>query len=174
MIQEAYRLAVRYMTPVIFLSDGYIANGAEPWLIPDPAKLPRFDVDYLSEPNNDDGGFLPYKRDARLVRPWVKPGTPGLEHRIGGLEKQDVTGNISYDAHNHQHMVNTRAAKIAGIADDIPLLAAHFAAAAARKHGPPGARSGSSSMPSRPTRRLSVWRARPRKASTTSSSRPSR
>jgi 2-oxoglutarate/2-oxoacid ferredoxin oxidoreductase subunit alpha len=121
MIQEAYRLAVRYMTPVIFLSDGYIANGAEPWLIPDPAKLPRFDVNYLSESNNDDGGFLPYKRDSRLVRPWVKPGTPGLEHRIGGLEKQDVTGNISYDAHNHQHMVNTRAAKIAGIADDIPL-----------------------------------------------------
>jgi 2-oxoglutarate ferredoxin oxidoreductase subunit alpha len=121
MIQEAYRLAVQYMTPVIFLSDGYIANGAEPWLIPDPEKLPRFEVKHLAEPNNDAGGLLPYKRDAKLVRPWVKPGTPGLEHRIGGLEKQDGTGNISYDAHNHQHMVNTRQAKIAGIADDIPL-----------------------------------------------------
>ena len=121
MIQEAFRIAVRYMTPVIYLSDGYIANGAEPWRIPDPNALPRFDVNYLTTSNSDAGGFLPYKRDARLVRPWVKPGTPGLEHRIGGLEKQDVTGNISYDAHNHQHMVNTRQAKIAGIADDIPL-----------------------------------------------------
>jgi 2-oxoglutarate ferredoxin oxidoreductase subunit alpha len=126
MTMEACRIATRYMTPVFLLSDGYLANGAEPWLIPDLKTMPRFDVKFATERNgkNEDGeeAYLPYKRDAQLARPWAVPGTPGLEHRIGGLEKQDVTGNISYDPANHEHMVHTRAAKIAGIANDIPLL----------------------------------------------------
>jgi 2-oxoglutarate ferredoxin oxidoreductase subunit alpha len=125
MAVEAVRIACRFMTPVLLLSDGYLANGAEPWLIPDPAKLPAIRVDHPSGPNhghNGDSKFLPYKRDARLVRPWAVPGVPGLEHRVGGIEKEDVTGNVSYDAANHQHMVHIRAQKIANIADDIPLL----------------------------------------------------
>lgn len=125
MIQEAFRLAVEYMTPVLFLSDGYIANGAEPWLIPDPSKLPRITCKHPATSNGNGAGFLPYKRDDRKVRPWALPGTPGLEHRIGGIEKQDVTGNVSYDPANHHHMVLTRAAKIAGIANDIPLQEVH-------------------------------------------------
>ncbi len=123
---EAVRIAVRYMTPVFLLTDGYLANGAEPWLIPDVADLPRIEPNFARAPNGEKNGqpaFFPYKRDSRLARPWAIPGTPGLEHRIGGIEKEDVTGNISYDPANHQHMVNTRAAKIAGIADDIPPLA---------------------------------------------------
>ncbi len=125
---EAARLAVSFMTPVFLLSDGYIANGAEPWLIPDPAKLPKIKVEHPTKPNgaggngNGEGTFLPYKRDARLVRPWAIPGTPGLEHRIGGLEKEDVTGKISYDAANHEHMTRVRAQKIANIANEIPEL----------------------------------------------------
>ena len=106
---EAVRLAVRFMTPVFLLSDGYLANGAEPWLIPNPAKLPKIEVTHPTGPNsngNGDAQFLPYKRDERLVRPWAIPGTPGLEHRIGGLEKEDVTGNVSYDPANHEHMVH--------------------------------------------------------------------
>src|SRR5207244_6257736 len=87
MIQEAFRIAVRYMTPVLFLSDGYLANGAEPWLIPDPKTLPRIEIQHPRSSNNDGKPFLPYQRDERLVRPWALPGTPGLEHRIGGLEK---------------------------------------------------------------------------------------
>ncbi|MBI3464181.1 MAG: 2-oxoacid:acceptor oxidoreductase subunit alpha [Planctomycetes bacterium] len=125
MIQEAFRIAVQYMTPVLFLSDGYIANGAEPWQIPDPSTLRRIQVQHATAPHGNGTGFLPYKRDDRLVRPWALPGTPGLEHRIGGLEKQDVTGNVSYDPANHQHMVHTRAAKIAGIANDIPQQEVH-------------------------------------------------
>jgi 2-oxoglutarate ferredoxin oxidoreductase subunit alpha len=113
-IVEAFTIAVKYMTPVVFLSDGYLANGAEPWLIPDADKLPRIDVKHPTE-KNDEKGFMPYKRDENKVRPWAIPGTPGLEHRIGGLEKQDVTGNVNYEPMNHEHMVRTRAAKVAGI-----------------------------------------------------------
>jgi 2-oxoglutarate/2-oxoacid ferredoxin oxidoreductase subunit alpha len=117
--QEAWRLAVRYMTPVLLLTDGYIANGSEPWRIPNYADLPKIEIKHPGPASNGDP-FLPYKRDERLARPWALPGTVGLEHRIGGLEKQDITGNVSYDPANHQHMVNTRAQKVANIANDIP------------------------------------------------------
>ncbi|MCC6420040.1 MAG: 2-oxoacid:acceptor oxidoreductase subunit alpha [Gemmataceae bacterium] len=123
---EAVRLAITFMTPVFLLSDGYLANGAEPWLIPSVESLPRITVKHPTEPNNNGNGmahFLPYKRDDRLVRQWALPGTPGLEHRIGGLEKEDVTGNVSYDPANHEHMIRTRAQKIANIANEIPPLA---------------------------------------------------
>jgi 2-oxoglutarate ferredoxin oxidoreductase subunit alpha len=114
---EAVRIAVKYMVPVFVLSDGFLANGSEPWLIPDVTTLPPIDVHFRTEPE----GFFPYLRDpATLARPWVKPGTPGLEHRIGGLEKQDVTGNISYDAENHDHMVKQRAEKVRRVAQEIP------------------------------------------------------
>ena len=123
--QEAWRIAVRYMAPVILLTDGYIANGSEPWRIPDISTLRATEVKHPGPPENGDSengdSFMPYARDERLARPWAKPGTKGLTHRIGGLEKQDVTGNVSYDPLNHQHMIDTRAAKVAGIADDIPL-----------------------------------------------------
>ncbi len=125
MTLEAVRIAFRFMTPVFLLSDGYLANGAEPWLIPDPAKLPSLKVTHPTGPNsgsNGDSVFLPYKRDERGARPWAIPGTPGLEHRIGGIEKQSETGNINYEPENHQKMVNERAKKIADIANDIPLL----------------------------------------------------
>ena len=121
---EAVRIAFKFMTPVILLTDGYIANGEEPWAIPDVASLPKIEVRHLTKPNNGENGhakgYLPYKRNERLVRPWAIPGTPGLEHRIGGLEKKDVTGDVNYDPDNHQHMIHTRAKKIAGIADDVP------------------------------------------------------
>jgi len=111
------RIAVQYMMPVIVLSDGYIANGSEPWLLPRVEDLPDISVEFRTDP----AGFHPYLRDPnRLARPWVRPGTPGLEHRIGGLEKQDTTGNISYDADNHDHMVRLRAEKVARIANEIP------------------------------------------------------
>jgi 2-oxoglutarate ferredoxin oxidoreductase subunit alpha len=114
---EAVRIALRYMTPVILLSDGYIANGAEPWLIPREADLPEITVTFRTDPE----GYQPYLRDPEtLARPWVIPGTPGLEHRIGGLEREDVTGNVSYHPMNHEHMVRTRARKVAGIAREIP------------------------------------------------------
>jgi 2-oxoglutarate ferredoxin oxidoreductase subunit alpha len=114
---EAVRIAVKYMVPVIVLSDGYLANGAEPWLIPDITALPEIDVKFRTGPQ----GFAPYLRDpATLARPWVRPGTPGLEHRIGGLEKSDITGNISYDPDNHDHMVRTRAEKVRRVAQEIP------------------------------------------------------
>ena len=125
MIFEAVRLAVGFMTPVLLLSDGYLANGAEPWLIPRIEDLPKIVVRHPQEPNSNGNGeakFLPYKRDERLVRQWAVPGTAGLEHRIGGLEKEDVTGNVSYDPDNHEHMVRIRAQKIANIANEIPLL----------------------------------------------------
>ncbi|HZR92998.1 MAG TPA: 2-oxoacid:acceptor oxidoreductase subunit alpha [Gaiellaceae bacterium] len=119
---EAVRIAVKYRTPVYLLSDAYLANGAEPWLIPDPASLPDLTVEFATAPNAGDQ-FLPYLRDPdTLARPWAVPGTPGLEHRIGGLEKQDVTGNVSYDPDNHDAMVRLRARKVAGIAADIPEL----------------------------------------------------
>jgi 2-oxoglutarate ferredoxin oxidoreductase subunit alpha len=114
---EAVRIAVKYMVPVMVLSDGFLANGSEPWLIPDPATLPPIDVHFRTEQE----GFFPYLRDpATLARPWVRPGTPGLEHRIGGIEKQDVTGNISYDPENHDHMVRTRAEKVRRVGQEIP------------------------------------------------------
>jgi len=114
---EAVRIAVKYMVPVMVLSDGFLANGSEPWLIPDPTTLPPIDITYRTEKD----GFFPYLRDpATLARPWVRPGTPGLEHRIGGIEKQDVTGNISYDPENHDHMVKTRAEKVRRVGQEIP------------------------------------------------------
>jgi 2-oxoglutarate ferredoxin oxidoreductase subunit alpha len=119
-VQEAWRLAVRYMTPVMVLTDGYLANGSEPWRIPSVADLLKVEVDHPG-PSVNGNAFLPYQRDERLARPWALPGTPGLMHRIGGLEKQDVTGNVSYDPQNHEHMCHTRAQKVANIANDIPL-----------------------------------------------------
>lgn len=114
---EAVRIALQFMTPVIVLSDGYIANGSEPWLLPEVDKLPKIDVTFAA-PQEPVTKFEPYKRNPKtLARQWAKPGTKGLTHRIGGLEKQDVTGNISYDSANHQHMVDTRAQKVANIAD---------------------------------------------------------
>ena len=114
---EAVRIAIRYMTPVIFLSDGYIANGAEPWLIPRESELPAIAATFRTDPE----GYKPYLRDPEtLARPWVVPGTPGLEHRIGGLEREDVTGNVCYHPLNHEHMVRTRARKVAGVAAEIP------------------------------------------------------
>lgn len=113
---EAFRLAVKYMTPVILLTDGGIANAAEPWRIPDVASLPPLPVSYRTEAE----GFQPYARDENLARAWVKPGTPGMEHRIGGLEKDFLSGNISHVPANHQRMVETRAAKVAGIANELP------------------------------------------------------
>lgn len=118
---EAVRIAVQHMTPVILLSDGYIANGAEPWKYPQSADLQAFPVEFKKGLDAGEEKFLPYKRDEKLVRPWAIPGTAGLEHRIGGLEKEDITGNVSYDAENHQHMVKTREAKVERIADYIPL-----------------------------------------------------
>src|SRR5213596_1874012 len=115
---EAVRLATKYMTPVILLSDAFLAHAAEPWRIPDLERLPRFPVRFRTEP----AGFHPFLRDAEtLARPWARPGTPGLEHRIGGLEKDYDSGHISYDPENHARMTRTRAAKIAGIANGIPL-----------------------------------------------------
>jgi 2-oxoglutarate/2-oxoacid ferredoxin oxidoreductase subunit alpha len=117
---EAARIALQHMTPVILLSDGYIANGAEPWRFPQSDGIPAIEVNFKKGLDEGEEKFLPYKRDEKLVRPWAVPGTAGLEHRIGGLEKEDITGNVSYDAENHQHMVHTREAKVAKIADYIP------------------------------------------------------
>lgn len=135
---EAVRIATRFMCPVFYLSDGYIANGSEPWKIPSVEKLPKIAIENATGPNSDgwagpghengdgEGGgtekFLPYRRDEFLSRPWAIPGTPGLEHRIGGIEKQDVTGNINYEPANHQHMTDTRRKKIENIAETIPDL----------------------------------------------------
>lgn len=114
---EASRIALKHMLPVIILSDGYLANGAEPWRIPMSADLPEIPIKFETNPEN----FNPYRRDPEtLSRPWALPGTPGLEHRIGGLEKEDITGNVSYDPLNHEHMVRLRAEKVALIANDIP------------------------------------------------------
>jgi len=117
---EAVRIAVKHMVPVIVLSDGYIANGSEPWLLPDVDKLPPIAVSFAPE-GAPGTKFMPYARNPEtLARPWARPGTKGLVHRIGGIEKQDVTGNICYDADNHQHMVDTRAQKVANIANGLP------------------------------------------------------
>ena len=117
---EACRIAVKYMTPVILLTDGYLANGSEPWQVPKVADLPDFDVSFADESNLADGQFLSYSRDKKtLARPWAIPGTPGLEHRIGGIETEDLTGNVSYDPDNHQYMVETRAKKVEAITNEI-------------------------------------------------------
>jgi|HubBroStandDraft_4_1064222.scaffolds.fasta_scaffold04078_3 2-oxoglutarate ferredoxin oxidoreductase subunit alpha len=114
---EASRIAIKHMVPVIVLSDGYLANGAEPWKVPTIEELPEIPVHFETNPE----GFLPYRRDPiTFSRPWAIPGTPGLEHRIGGIEKQDVTGNINYEPLNHEHMVRLRAAKVESVANDIP------------------------------------------------------
>jgi 2-oxoglutarate ferredoxin oxidoreductase subunit alpha len=114
---EASRIAIKYMVPVIILSDGYLANGAEPWRVPTLSDLPEIPVKFETNPE----GFRPYRRNPEtLARPWAIPGTPGLEHRIGGLEKQDVTGNVNYEPLNHEHMVRTRAEKVAAIVQDVP------------------------------------------------------
>lgn len=120
-IYEAFRIAVNHMTPVIFLSDGYIANGAEPWKFPKSDDLQPITVKYKKGLEEGEEQFFPYQRDENLVRPWAVPGTPGLEHRIGGLEKQNITGNVSYDPENHQLMVKIRQEKVDKIADHIPL-----------------------------------------------------
>ena len=132
---EAVRIATQFMCPVFLLSDGYLANGSEPWRLPDPTKLPKIEITHPTGPNSDgwngpghevgEGSaskYLPYKRDKYLSRPWAIPGTPGLEHRIGGIEKQDTTGNINYEPANHEHMVHTRWQKIENIALTIPDL----------------------------------------------------
>lgn len=121
---EACRIAVEHMTPVILLTDGYIANGSEPWRFPSEEELKTITTTFLDKPNGENGVLLPYKRNEKLIRPWIKPGTKGLEHRIGGLEKQDETGNVSYDSLNHEKMVQLRAAKIEKIAEYIPLAKA--------------------------------------------------
>jgi len=119
-VYEAVRISVQHMTPVIFLSDGYIANGAEPWKFPQSADLPPIHVKFKTDLGHGEEKFQPYLRDEKLVRPWAVPGTPGLEHRIGGIEKQNITGNVSYDPENHQLMVKIREEKINKIADHIP------------------------------------------------------
>ncbi|HEX8500147.1 MAG TPA: 2-oxoacid:acceptor oxidoreductase subunit alpha [Pyrinomonadaceae bacterium] len=116
---EAVRLAYRYMTPVFYLSDGYLANGAEPWLVPEVEDLPKIEVEFASDP----AGFMPYARDEEtLARPYALPGTPGLEHRIGGIEKQHLTGNVNYDPENHHFMVLMRQAKVDRAAQDVPAV----------------------------------------------------
>jgi 2-oxoglutarate/2-oxoacid ferredoxin oxidoreductase subunit alpha len=119
-VYEAVRISVQHMTPVIFLSDGYIANGAEPWKFPQSADLPEIKMEFKTQLGDHEDKFLPYLRDEKLVRPWVIPGTPGMEHRIGGLEKQNITGNISYEPENHQLMVKIRQEKVDKIAEYIP------------------------------------------------------
>jgi len=119
-VYEASRIAVQHMTPVILLTDGYIANGSEPWKFPTSADLPEIKVNFKKGLDEGEEKYQPYLRDEKLTRPWAIPGTAGLEHRIGGLEKQDGTGNVSYDPDNHQHMVNVRQAKVDKLADYIP------------------------------------------------------
>jgi len=119
-VYEAVRISINHMTPVIFLSDGYIANGAEPWKFPRTEDLPPIHVKFKTQLGQDEIKFQPYLRDEKLTRPWALPGTPGLEHRIGGLEKQNITGNVSYDPENHQLMVKIRQEKVDKIANYIP------------------------------------------------------
>jgi len=117
---EAWRIAVEYMTPVFILTDGYIASGSEPWKIPEVSGLSKIEINHPGPSTNGDT-FLPYQRDDKLSRPWAIPGTPGLEHRLGGLEKEDISGNVCYDPDNHEHMCNLRAEKVAKIAENLPL-----------------------------------------------------
>ena len=121
-VLDAFKIAAKYMTPVIVLSDAYLANGAEPWLIPDVDKIDKINLKSKESPVAEKGDFKPYARDESLARPWVKPGTKGFEHRIGGLEKEQLTGKISYTPENHQAMVDTRLEKIEGIANSLPKL----------------------------------------------------
>ena len=121
MAYEAVRIALQHMTPVILLSDGYIANGAEPWKFPSMADIPAIEVKFKTSLAEGETKYKPYTRDEKLARPWAVPGTPGLEHRIGGIEKQHETGNVSYDSENHEFMVKLRAEKVERIADYIPL-----------------------------------------------------
>jgi 2-oxoglutarate/2-oxoacid ferredoxin oxidoreductase subunit alpha len=116
---EATQIAIRYRTPVILLSDSFLSSSSEPWQVPDVGALPEIDADFTTLVEGDEP-FQPYQRDERLARPWAIPGTPGLQHRIGGLEKADGSGNISYDGANHARMTELRAEKVAGIARDIP------------------------------------------------------
>jgi 2-oxoglutarate ferredoxin oxidoreductase subunit alpha len=118
---EAARISLQHMTPVIFLSDGYIANGAEPWKFPKASDLADIDIQFKTTLDEGEDKFLPYKRNEKLVRPWTIPGAAGMEHRIGGLEKQDKTGNVNYEPDNHEFMIKTRQAKVDKIADYIPL-----------------------------------------------------
>jgi 2-oxoglutarate ferredoxin oxidoreductase subunit alpha len=117
---EAMRIAVKWMTPVILLTDGYLGNGSEPFRIPDASELPKVEPKYQTTANGPGGEYLPYKRDAKLIRPWAIPGVPGLEHRVGGLEKDSLTGMVSYDGNNHEQMVRTRAQKVANVVEDVP------------------------------------------------------
>jgi 2-oxoglutarate ferredoxin oxidoreductase subunit alpha len=117
--QQAWRIATRYMTPVMVLSDGYLANGSEPWRIPEIESLPPIPVEH-PKPRHNGHEFMPYARDKRFARPWALPGTPGLMHRIGGLEKHNITGAVSYVPANHQQMIDLRARKVEGVVDDIP------------------------------------------------------
>jgi 2-oxoglutarate ferredoxin oxidoreductase subunit alpha len=117
---EAMRIAVKWMTPVILLTDGYLGNGSEPFRVPDASELPKVEPKYQTTPNGPSGEYLPYKRDAKLIRPWAIPGTAGLEHRVGGLEKDSLSGMVSYDGSNHERMVKTRAQKIANVVEDVP------------------------------------------------------
>ena len=153
MAREAVRIAVHHMTPVMLLTDGFLANSSEPWLIPDVDATPAFPVRFRTEPE----GFHPFLRDERLVRPWVKPGTPGLEHRIGGIEKDYDSGNISYDPANHQRMTDARWNKVLKVADDLPEQACEQGAAGRR---PRRRRLGQHLRPDRP-RRARRPRARP-------------
>jgi 2-oxoglutarate/2-oxoacid ferredoxin oxidoreductase subunit alpha len=117
---EAMKIAVKWMTPVLLLTDGYLANGSEPFRVPDPKDLPKVEPKYQTTPNYADGKYMPYLRDEKLIRPWAIPGTPGLEHRIGGLEKDSLSGMVSYDGMNHERMVKTRAQKIRNVVEDVP------------------------------------------------------
>jgi 2-oxoglutarate ferredoxin oxidoreductase subunit alpha len=117
---EACRIATRFMTPVMLLTDGYIANAAEPWKVPEPSAYEAFPVTFLEAPNGPQGEVLPYARDDKLARPWIRPGTPGMLHRIGGIEKAPGSGHIDYSPGTHQAMTDTRKAKIDGIARDVP------------------------------------------------------
>ena len=117
---EAVRLATRYMTPVILLTDGYISNAAEPWKVPDVSSYEPFPVQFKTDVPGEGEVLKPYARDAKLARPWIKPGTPGLIHRIGGIEKQLDTGHIDYSPENHQAMTDIRRNKVLGIAEDVP------------------------------------------------------
>lgn len=119
-VYEAVRISLQHMTPVLFLSDGYIANGAEPWRYPQSKDLKEINVSFKKELAEGEEKYLPYARDEKLARPWAVPGTAGLEHRIGGLEKQNITGNVNYEAENHQLMVKLRQEKVDKIAEYIP------------------------------------------------------
>ena len=117
---EAMKIATKWMTPVLMLTDGYLGNGSEPFKIPGASELPKFEVKYQTEPNYQGGTYMPYLRDEKLIRPWAIPGTPGLEHRVGGLEKDSLSGMVSYDGMNHEKMVKTRAQKIRNVVEDVP------------------------------------------------------